>query len=208
MRTALISLLFLFAGAVIASDGAKDQAVPKSKLIVALGDSLTEGYGIPKDKAYPQLLETLLRKTHKAKVINAGVSGSTTASAYLRLKTQLKLNPEILILALGSNDGLRGIPPETTFKNLEKTILLAKKSQVKVVLLGAKVPPNYGIAHAKKFEKVFSDLAKKHDLIFMPFLLEGVAGNHSLNQEDAIHPNESGHKIMAEKILPYVKKAL
>lgn len=177
-------------------------------MVIALGDSLTEGYGIPKEKAYPQLLEKALQKKHTVKVLNSGVSGSTSASAYLRLKAHLKQKPDVLILALGSNDGLRGVPTQTIYNNLEKTIRLAQENDIRVILLGAKVPPNYGAEHSKKFEKVFSDLAKKYDLIFMPFILEKVAGDSALNQEDAIHPNEKGHEVMAKQILPFVEKAL
>ncbi len=180
---------------------------PKS--ILALGDSLTEGYGISKEQAYPARLEALLKKKNKdIQVINAGISGSTSASGESRLKWQLKSKPDILLLALGANDGLRGLPTNAMETNLEKTILLAQQNKIKVVLAGMKIPMNYGANYRNAYEKVFENLAKKHKVILVPFLLDGVATIPELNIADGIHPNSQGHEKIALTVLPYIEKAL
>jgi len=181
-----------------------------AKTIVFLGDSLTEGYGIAKKQGYVALVEKQLKKNGyvKVKVINASVSGSTSASAVSRLKWFLKAKPDILVLALGANDGLRGVNTKVTFENLEKTILLAKKSKLKVLLLGLRMPPNYGESFTQSFKKIYYDLAKKHKLAFVPKLLKGVAGVKKYNQVDGIHPNEAGHKVLFKNIYPTLRKLL
>lgn len=177
--------------------------------IVTLGDSLTEGYGIEKDQAYPALVEKkLLKKGYPVKIYNAGISGSTTASAPSRLKWLLKSKPQIVFLALGANDGLRGISIETTKQNLKNTIQLAKEANVKVWLAGMKLPPNYGEAYTSKFEKMFQEIAKEENIPLLPFLLEGVAGQVTLNQPDGIHPNEKGHQMMADVIFSFFQQEL
>lgn len=177
--------------------------------IVALGDSLTEGYGISDDKAYPRLLEDRLKSEGRdVKIINAGVSGSTTASAVGRLKWQLKNKPDILIIALGANDGLRGLPAKQIKKNLLDTIELAKKNRIKILFVGMKMPPNYGKKFEKEYETLFQEIAQSEKLEFVPFLLEGVAGVPKLNLADGIHPNEEGHKILSETIYKHLKKLL
>lgn len=177
--------------------------------VLFLGDSLTEGYGIPLEKAYPSLIDReLKKKSIKAKITNASVSGSTSASGEGRLTWQLKNKPDILFLALGANDGLRGLPTESLYTNLEKVILMAQKENIRVILAGIKIPVNYGGAYRGKFEAVFSDLAKKYKLTFVPFLLDGVAMNKALNLPDGIHPNEKGHVVMAKNIQPIIEKAI
>ena len=183
----------------------------KTKLhkIIMLGDSLTAGYGVMESQAYPSLVEQQLTKDgFSIKIINASISGSTTASGLSRLKWQLKSQPTHLFLALGANDGLRGIKIEEITKNLEKTILEAKKNGIKVILTGMKIPPNYGQKHSKEFESVFLKLSKKHNVPLLPFLLEGVGGEKQLNQADGIHPNSEGHKIMAKNVIQFLKKHL
>ena len=180
-----------------------------TQTIVALGDSLTEGYGIAMEKAYPALLEKKLKAARKdVKVINAGSSGSTSASAESRLLWQLKSKPDILILALGANDGLRGLPPKSTYENLAKAIELAQKNKLKVILTGMMMPQNYGDDYRKKYSATFTDLAQKYKVTIMPFLLEGVAMKKELNLADGIHPNEKGHEVIAERLLPIVQKEL
>lgn len=196
------ALVFLFLLTPLTSLGA-------SKTIVALGDSLTEGYGIALEKAYPALLEKKLKAAQKdIKVINAGSSGSTSASAESRLQWQLKSKPDILILALGANDGLRGLPPQNTYDNLAKAIELAQKNKLKIILTGMMMPQNYGEDYRKKYSATFTDLAKKYKVTLVPFLLEGVAMKKELNLADGIHPNEKGHEVIAERLLPIVQKEL
>lgn len=177
--------------------------------ILILGDSLTEGYGIDKAESFPVLLEEMLKKEgYKITVTNAGIAGSTTASGVSRLKWHLKGKFTHLLLALGSNDGLRGFKLEITRKNLEDTLKLALEHKLKILILGAKMPPNYAKDYTVGFEKIFSDLSTKYKVPLMPFILDGVAGNPKLNIEDNIHPNPEGHKIIAKNLLPYVKKIL
>lgn len=184
-------------------------ASPSEPHVLFLGDSLTEGYGIPLEKAYPTLIDGELKaKGLKFKITNASISGSTSASGAGRLKWQLKNKPDILFLALGANDGLRGLPTESIYKNLEAVIQTAQKEKIRVILAGIKIPTNYGGPYRQKFEAVFSDLAKKYSLTFVPFLLDGVAMKKELNLPDGVHPNEKGHAIMAKNVLPIIEKAI
>lgn len=180
-----------------------------TKRLLILGDSLTEGYGIALSAAYPALLEKKIKASGKNwDVINAGISGSTSASGPSRLKWQLKTKPDIMILALGANDGLRGIDVKATEKNLADTIELAKNAKVTVILAGMLLPPNYGADYRKKFESIYHHLAKKYQLKKIPFLLEGVAGHPELNLADGIHPNEKGHQIISELVYKNIKDLL
>lgn len=175
--------------------------------ILCLGDSLTEGYGVSKASAYPAKLKTKLsEKEIGVEVINAGVSGSTTASGLSRLRWALKAKakPDILIIALGANDGLRGQPVKNSKENLRKIIQYAKSQGLKVLLAGMKLPKNYGKAYTSEFQDMFSDLATTEKLTFMPFLLEGVAAVSSLNLPDGIHPNVKGHEMIASNLLIYL----
>ncbi len=170
--------------------------------ILMLGDSLTEGTGIGENQAYPYLVEQKLKAQgfSAIKVINAGVSGSTTASGLSRLTWYLRDRPHILMLALGANDGLRGLPTVQIKRNLAATIELALSKGIRVVLAGMKMPPNYGEDYTRKYEKVFLELAKEYDIVCIPFLLEGVAGDPKLNLPDGLHPNERGHHIISELV--------
>ena len=171
-------------------------------IILMLGDSLTEGTGVEQTKAYPYLVEQKLKAQGflAIKVVNAGVSGSTTASALSRLKWYLRDCPDILLLALGANDGLRGLPTVQIKDNLAATIKLALSKGIRVILAGMKMPPNYGEDYTLQYEKVFLELAKEYGITFIPFLLEGVAGDPKLNLPDGIHPNERGHQIISELV--------
>lgn len=180
-----------------------------AKTVLVMGDSLTEGYRLAKEEAYPFLMEQELKKKHPdLKIINGGISGSTTASAVRRLDWYIKAKPEIMILALGANDGLRGLKVEETSKNLEAVINKAKTSGIKVIMGGMKMPPNYGKEYSDKFNNIFPVLAKKHNLKFIPFILEGVAANPKLNLPDGIHPNPEGHKIMAKNVMKFLESEL
>ncbi len=177
--------------------------------ILILGDSLTAGYGIEQSLAYPSELERLLKeKGHKYKVLNGGVSGSTTASGKSRLKWFLKSKPKIIIIALGANDGLRGIDLKQSQKNLEEVIQMSKKNGLVVFLAGMQLPPNYGKEYTSQFKLMFKELVKKFEINEIPFLLEGVAGVKELNIEDGIHPNSDGHKIMAKTVYKHLKEKL
>lgn len=203
----LITRIFTILSLSLISISAFGNEVQKIK-IVCLGDSLTEGYGISREKAYPALLQAKFDSKYKdqVEVINAGISGSTTASAESRLKWFLKTKPEILFLALGANDGLRGVDVDETRKNIEAAIKTSKDADIRVVLGGMKLPPNYGRAAAKKFDAIYPELSKKYGIGLVPFILEGVGGVRSLNIEDGIHPNEEGHEKVAALIFPYLEK--
>lgn len=182
-----------------------------AKRILIVGDSLTAGYGVEKSAAYPAQLQKLFEKEwpkSSVEVINAGSSGSTSASAVNRLKWHLRKKPTHLILALGANDGLRGIKTESTKKNLEAAIDLALKNQIKVYLAGMKLPMNYGEEYRKDFEKIFTDLAKEKKIKAIPFLLKGVGADPKLNLSDGIHPNEEGHKVIARTVFDILKESL
>lgn len=175
--------------------------------LLILGDSLTEGYGVEPEQAYPALLDSLLQaRIPGAKVIGGGVSGATSAGAIRRLEWYARSRPEWVMLALGSNDGLRGIPIEETRKNLDTTIRYCRQRGWKVILAGLKVPPNYGPAYANAFTRVFDSLAVQYGLPYFPFLLEGVAGNPKMNQGDGIHPNVQGHAQMAKQLFQFLSQ--
>ncbi len=175
------------------------------KLLI-LGDSISAGLGVEPEQAYPFLVQEALNDKGFAHVIitNGSISGSTTAGALSRLKWFQRVEPDILILALGANDGLRGLSTTLMEQNLEKSIVYAKQKEMMVILAGMKIPPNYGPEYATAFENTFESLSEKYHLGFIPFLLENVAGNSSLNQADGIHPNAAGHKIIANTVLKFI----
>ncbi len=177
--------------------------------ILFIGDSLTAGYGVKKEEAFPDVLEQLLLKKFDSKihvqVTNAGISGSLSSSAVSRVRFGLKLNPQILVLELGSNDALKGTETSVIKKNLAEAIDLAQKNHIQVLLIGMQVYSNYGEAYSKAYKKIFVDLSKEKKIPLMPFLLEGVALNHSLMQKDQKHPNALGHKLVAENLLKYIE---
>ncbi|APW65648.1 arylesterase [Poseidonibacter parvus] len=178
--------------------------------ILFLGDSLTEGLGVDKEKAYPKLVENMLQKEVKKdiKVINGGVSGSTTSDGLARLRWYLKRKPSIVFIALGANDGLRGLDLKQSQKNLEEIVFYAKKADAKVLLAGMLIPPNYGQEYANNFEKMYKEVKNKYKLKSMDFLLKDVAGIKELNQNDGIHPNTQGHKVIAKNVFKFIKEEL
>ncbi|MBC74414.1 MAG: arylesterase [Halobacteriovoraceae bacterium] len=185
-------------------------ALANTTEIVFLGDSLTAGYGIEKEKAYPQIVENKLKAKGKdIKVLNGGVSGSTTAGGKSRLGWFLKKsNPDIMVLALGANDGLRGLKLSQSEKNLEEIINIAKKKNIKVLLAGMRLPPNYGKDYVKQFRSMYKKLKEKHNLKMIPFMLKDVGGRKELNIEDGIHPNEKGHEVIANTVIKYLEPLL
>jgi acyl-CoA thioesterase-1 len=191
------ALLAALAGALIAA------GTGQGPVVVCLGDSLTEGYGVEPEQSWPSLLEGRLHERGHpgARVVNAGVSGATSASAVSRLRWLLASHPDVVILALGANDGLRGVALEATEANLEQAVRLAKSSGVRVVLAGMKLPPNYGPDYTRRFEGMYPALASRHDIALIPFLLEGVAARPELNLPDGIHPNASGYRIVVDTVL-------
>ncbi|KAB7885322.1 arylesterase [Poseidonibacter ostreae] len=182
----------------------------KSNTILFLGDSLTEGLGVNKEEAFPKLVETLIKNKLKEDitVINGGVSGSTTSDGLSRLKWYLKKKPYIVFLALGANDGLRGLNLESSQKNLEEIIKHAQEANAKVLLAGMLIPPNYGPEYTQRFKKMYEEIKVKYTLESMPFLLKGVAGVKELNQRDGIHPNVDGHKYIAKEVFEFLKEKL
>ena len=177
------------------------------KKIVILGDSLTEGYGVAQTAAFPALLQKKVEQDKlNWKVISSGSSGSTSASGLQRIKWIAKDKPDMVLLLLGSNDGLRGLKVEETEKNLNETIVWAKKNNITIALGELHVPPNYGKDYEKKFSAVYAKVAAKNKILLAPFLLDKVAGNKDLNLADGIHPNEKGHQIVADNLYPFIKK--
>ncbi len=178
-------------------------------VIVALGDSLTAGLGVAPDETYPARLQEMLRRDgYDYRVFNAGASGDTTAGGRRRLSWALKQHPDIMIVALGANDGLRGLPPAAMRENLTAILDTLQAQHIPVLLAGMKVPPNYGRDYARDFEAVFTDLARRPGVVFMPFLLKDVAANFRLNQPDGIHPTSEGYRIIAKHMYPYLRRLL
>lgn len=189
------------APAVAAEPVAARAPVPQLPRVVFLGDSLTAGYGLPADQSYPALLQQRLQDAGYAfQVINAGVSGDTSAGGLRRLEWSLRGDVAVLALALGGNDGLRGLPPPQLKRNLQAMIDTAQGRSIDVLLIGMEAPPNFGPAYTREFRQVYQELAAQPGVRFVPFLLEGVAGNPALNLADGIHPNAEGQRRVAELI--------
>ena len=175
--------------------------------ILALGTSLTQGYGLPPGTELTALLEARLKARHiDAKVINAGVSGDTSAGGLSRLDWSLADHPDAAIVELGGNDALRGLSPEQTEKNLGSVLAKLKAQRVPVLLLGMMAPRNLGPEYTARFDAIYPKLAKQFGVIFYPFVLSGVAMQAGLNQADGSHPNPAGEKIVADRIFPDVLK--
>ncbi len=194
-----------------ATVGATEAAVTADALptLVAFGDSLTAGFGVPVADAYPARLERRLREQGFAyRVLNAGVSGDTTAGGLRRVDVVLKARPRIVILELGANDGLRGLPPERTRDNLAQIIERLQAGGAIVVLAGMRVPPNYGDRYATAFAAIFPELARRYRLPLIPFFLDGVATEPALTQDDGIHPNGEGYRVIVDRIWPILHPVL
>ncbi|MDM9630767.1 arylesterase [Robiginitalea aurantiaca] len=183
----------------------------KSGTILFFGDSLTAGLGLDPNLAFPGLLQQRLDSLgYSFEVINAGLSGETTASGSNRLGWVLRQPVDVFVLELGANDGLRGIPLSETRKNLKAMIAQVRKTypEVVIVLAGMQLPPNMGPEYTDEFRKIFPEIAESEDILLIPFLLQDVGGIPELNQEDGIHPTEEGHKIVAENVWEVLQQAV
>ena len=202
---ALRSLLFLLLAAATQTSLAQDTFT-----VLFLGDSLTEGYGLEDGESFPSLIENKLNAdgmTH-IRVINAGISGSTSASGPSRLQWYARSQPDLMVLSLGANDGLRGLDVDEMRSNLSRTIEFAQANDIQVILTGMLIPPNYGPEYTDAFAKVFPELAQKYDIPLMPFLLQDVAAVPELNQADGIHPNVEGARIVADNVYAFLRPFL
>lgn len=185
------------------------EPVERLARVVALGDSLTAGYGLESHQAYPALLEKRLQAAgFPVQVVNAGVSGDTSAGALSRLDWSLDGDVRVLIVALGGNDALRGLGVDQLRANLDAIFQRARARGITVILAGMEAPPNMGPAHTSAFRGVFRDVAAAHQVAFLPFLLQGVAGVAELNQRDGIHPNAAGTEKVADNLWPLVERAV
>lgn len=223
MRKVFLSLLLvaLVTGCSRAPEPAKTESSPPAArqarkaepdprpVIVAFGDSLTAGMGVDPALSYPAVLERqLAARGHPHRVVNAGVNGDTTSGGLARVESVLAYKPNIVILELGANDGLRGLPVESTRANLEQILEALQRAGVKVVLAGMTLPPNYGPDYIRSFEQIFVDLSKKYKVPRIPFLLEDVATRSDRMQRDGLHPTAGGHQVMAATVLRVLEPLL
>ncbi len=179
------------------------------KRLLVLGDSLAAGYGLAVEEAFPAQLEKALRQAgHNVAVINAGVSGDTTAGGLSRLEWALADKPHLVLVELGGNDALRGLPPEETRANLNAILERIGKAGVKALLAGMQAPRNLGAHYTEDFNRIYPQLARQHRIMLYPFFLDGVALDPALNQDDGIHPNARGVAVIVARILPAVEAAL
>jgi len=178
-------------------------------IIVAMGDSLTEGLGVEEELAYPaQLQKKLQTQGYPYRVINAGISGETSSGARSRLNWVMTLNPDIVILETGANDGLRGLDPELMRENIRHLVEEFTSRGVIVLLAGMKIITNLGHEYTEAFASVYPQIARNHDIILIPFMLDGVAGQSRFNQTDGIHPTAEGYTVVVENIYPHVLEAI
>ena len=186
-----------------------EATTPASPRIVAFGDSLTAGLGLQRDETYPARLQEILQaEGYDVEVVNASVSGDTTAGGLRRLEWALEGDVRILIVALGGNDGLRGLPVGQMKENLREIVTRAQQKGVTVLLAGMEAPPNLGSLYTDQFREVFHELARDQEVSFVPFLLEGIAGNAALNQADGIHPTAEGARMVAAHLWPMLQPML
>ena len=179
------------------------------RVIVAFGDSLTAGLGVTPEDSYPARLQARLRSEGYAyRVVNAGASGDTTAGGLRRIDWALKNKPDIVIVALGANDAMRGQDLASVRANLDAIVARFQKAGVRVLVAGMEVPPNYGARYAADFRRLYAEVARKRGAAFMPFLLDGVAGTPRLNLPDGIHPTAEGYRVVVEHLWPHVEPML
>lgn len=203
MRARLGRLLLVVQLAVVALAPAAAQA--QERVIVAFGDSLTSGLGVPVDQTYPALLgERLRREGYAYKVVNAGVSGDTTAGGLRRVDWALRLKSEIVILELGVNDALRGQNLASVRANLDQIVARFQAAGARVLVAGMRLPPNYGTPYAADFYRLFSEVARARNAPYLPFFLEGVGAIPRLNQPDGIHPTAEGYALVVEHLWPFL----
>ncbi|HTY79397.1 MAG TPA: arylesterase [Candidatus Bathyarchaeia archaeon] len=195
--------------ALIAAMLAAPTAAAAEGVIVAFGDSLTAGLGVKPEQSYPARLEARLRaEGYSYRVVNAGVSGDTTAGGLRRIDWALRNKPDVVIVALGANDALRALDLGSVHANLDAIVVRFQKAGVRVLLAGMEVPPNYGARYARDFRAIYADVARKRGVAFMPFLLDGVAANPALNQPDGIHPTAEGYAVIVNRLWPYLRPLL
>lgn len=185
------------------------ETLTEGPLVVFLGDSLTAGYGLDEESAFPALIEARARKEGRPlRAINGGVSGDTSAGGLARLDWFLRQDPAVLVVGLGGNDGLRGLPLDQLESNLRAIVERARENGVAVLLLGQRIPPSLGLAYSRDFAELYGRLAKELDVELVPFLLEGVGGVRRLNLPDGLHPNEEGQEILAETVWEHLEDLL
>jgi acyl-CoA thioesterase-1 len=185
------------------------RAEPSETVIVALGDSLTAGYGLPQDQSFPAQLEAALKaRGHNVRVVNAGVSGDTATAGLQRLDWAIPDDADAVIVELGANDALQGLPPERTKATLAKIIEALQAKKIPVLLAGMEAPRNLGKDYVESFGAMYPDLAAQYDVILYPFFLEGAALNDNLMLKDGIHPNGEGVAVIVENMLPKVEELL
>lgn len=198
-----------------ATGQAGGRALPESTraikgTIVAVGDSLTAGLGVDENLAYPSLIEKKLAADgHFFKVVNAGISGETSSGTLSRINWVISsLKPDMVILVIGANDGMRGIDSNLLKQNLDQIISTLKEKDIQIIMGGMKMLPNLGPDYVKEFERVYPKIADKHNIPLIPFFLQGVAGEAKLNQPDGIHPTAQGYTVIVDHIYPYVLEAV
>src|SRR5262245_4613584 len=203
-----------FRGAVIALTlGLVAALVPRARgagrVVVAFGDSLTAGLGVAAEEAWPALIDARLRREgYQYRVVNAGVSGDTSAGGLRRVDWVLRSRPQVAVVALGANDGLRGLDTDAMERNLLAIVERLRASGARVLVAGMRMPTNYGDTYTQAFRDVFPDVARRTGSALMPFLLDGVAADPHLNLPDGIHPNAAGHRIIAEHVWPHLMSLL
>jgi acyl-CoA thioesterase-1 len=207
--TTIIFACAMALAGVLAPVAQRAEAQPRPIRLVALGDSLTAGYGLPQDASFSSVLERALKaRGHNVEVTNAGVSGDTSTGGLDRLDWSVPDDTDGVILELGGNDMLRGLDPAVTRRAIEGIVERLKERGVPVMLAGMLAPPNLGADYAQKFDSIFPDVAKKHGLVLYPFFLDGIVGDRNLNQADGLHPTAKGVEIVVERILPSVETFL
>ncbi len=182
-----------------------------AKTVMVYGDSISAGYGLNPQQGWVYLLQKRLEQQYpkKHKVVNASVSGETSSGGLARLPLALKTHrPDIVVLELGGNDGLRGQPPQMLQQNLAKMIQLTQQTHAKVILLGIKIPPNYGTAYSKAFEQSYRVISQQYKVPLLPFFMQGIAGNNQLMQKDLVHPNAQAQRILLNNAYPLIQQAL
>jgi len=200
VRRAIFSVIFFW------SAGILNPSVWAAPLrVLFLGDSITIGYGLKREEAYPHLVQEILKKEGtEIEAINGGVSGDTTAGGWRRIKWMMRTNPGLVVIALGGNDMLRGLPPEETQNNLLKIIEFLQQSKIPSVLFGMKALSNYGPRYEKSFNQVFDKVAKQTQVAYLPFFISSVATKSQFNQADGIHPNREGQKVLAAELAKFL----
>ena len=212
-RRVLLGLItIVFSGAAIppiAEQMIKSSLAAQRPALMILGDSLVAGHGLPQGEAFPDILGQMLQNDgFDVRIINAGVSGDTTAGGLARLDWSLADNPDAAIVVLGGNDLLRGLDPSASYANLDKIIERLKARNISVLLAGMRAPRNLGVDYANEFDAIYQRLADRHDVLFYPFFLDGVALQPMMNLADGMHPNQAGISYIAINILPQVKRLL